>query len=405
MSAEISYSKTFRNLTEFQLQYNEKQRNPENGRLMLTRCLRKQHIQTYEHILRSFCKKINKEYKDLQAIEDLPPLMINNKILSDYLKCSKRCIYDHISRLEQAGLLKKKFRGSEFCYELHLNPSILAIKFANEQGDIIAEYNQMINEETREEVTAHVLNSLDPRQTLPHSIDTGYSNNELSISAVDKSERASDSPDQIDLAGHLLAGHTTSKLQKGSGRPRDDQQALSAKVREILMYVETLWSLMFTKIYADQYSYIARSQVNHAKRYLADQFLDKPDRIIEVYGELFTRISMVDRWYHRVGKDGQKPRFVPLPQNYFDPDNPKGFEGTKAWYQSVQDNSEKLKEYSDQAAAELQIYQKFREAVEPVASGSGLDWIQYKSSLKQLKELKHEGLINSFFQMVSDGSR
>ena len=120
--AIIQYSTAFNALDSFVQAHNSNQKD-------LSSHIRQAMILTAREIIKIYSLSLLKA-NSIKAVDfqNLPPLKTNNVQLAKRAKASTRTIQRHLKRLIEANVITKKiWHGSNFGYELFINPNILLI--------------------------------------------------------------------------------------------------------------------------------------------------------------------------------------------------------------------------------------------------------------------------------------
>ncbi len=292
---------------------------------------------------------------DLEPIDpsDLPPLRTSNVQLAGRCHCSDRTVRRHILKLLDAGVITgKAWHGTNSSIELWINPKLLWISLwttenVRIQGHIV-----------RTEETAHTTQkggSEDAERTSCPHYNKGYLNNKKNniISAVEnpvmsahreetgdlRKRRPLSRTSLLDSTGNTVTGHAGEKVKGNSIEVAGEKaRAGSSKMapvgtkdssgagRSASLYAEDLWRVARQQLYPD--TYLSPWQVREAKRLIPRFYETVPqERLQSCHIALLERVGMAKDY---VGKG--KGRFVLLPHQYFDRENPNGFAGTKEWW-------------------------------------------------------------------------
>jgi len=101
---------------------------------------------------------------------------------------------------------------------------------------------------------------------------------------------------------------------------------------------------------------LTENQIFFAQKYFMAKFIGLNDREMrKKYNQFRVRIFMVNAWLIK-----DKARYIPLPSKYFDPDNQKGFSGTKAWYNEMLKKEKQVEDFKSTHRKELVKFQKFK---------------------------------------------
>jgi len=278
-------------------------------------------------------------------------LRTNNSQLAQAVGCSQRSIVNLRARLRAAGLIREEFRGSNTSYEVFFNPTILAV-MSQEGHNLAGRPDPAFFSE--------------PLQSLRHTV-SGYrkqdTNKLIELSGAGFRESRANAgemaPKDVDKPGigvenpqngsgqdtipGTVTGYETTKAGPDTAPPvaAAPPEAPPATLAQVLagipaqlrpafqMHVTAMWLAAQTGLYGDKWLNETQQEAGQAllAEYLA---YGRPERWAAGANEVVERIMLVRRWIDRGLQKGIK-RFVPLPMQYFDIRNEKGFRITKAW--------------------------------------------------------------------------
>ena len=350
----ISYSAAFKALDNFIKTHNEQADH-------LSDRVRQSNVSTAQSLIRIYGVSLTKANKKEQlTLDNLPSLETSNAHLASICNTSTRTIQRHIKKLLEVGIIdRKKWHGSRAKYELWINPKILLASeiLSSSEAKILVQEAFINAIETTEN------QSETKKQTpkCPHreSGNTGYKNN--TIIDVDNSlipdEKVINPPEKTgdtskrreqkltnlpDESGNTLSGNTGGKviknIQEAGGKKRklwaevenremnapDDLTRTASLIED---YVSMFWILARNVLYADRQ--LTQWQVDNAKKLIRKLYEPvQLSALPAVHSHYLARIS----WQAGCLKRGAGTRFVLLPHQYFDTNNPYGFIGTKIHY-------------------------------------------------------------------------
>ncbi|AGC75300.1 hypothetical protein LX97_00008 [Nonlabens dokdonensis] len=303
--------------------------------------LKQSTISTAKDLIRIYGLELLKiKYNPLMP---LPPLRTNNKHLATISNTSGRTIQRHIKRLQRAGIIThKKWRGSRASYDIHILTEILCITKAKPVENLNPDRNKSNKVVIDNQVIAKNKTTICPHRDTSNN---GYINN--IIIAVDKWKTdtsslpltlSSKSRNATGNSFTRYTGEIAPKKYKNAGETARNTRVTEQTGAEILesdvarsvslsFYVNALWKLARNTIYKEHY--LTKSQEKKAKELLFKWYDPVPDKkLADVHQVYVERLGIVQKY---IAKD-PKSRYVQLPDKYFNPDNPSGFTGTRAWY-------------------------------------------------------------------------
>lgn len=279
--------------------------------------------------------------------ENLPPLKTNNVQLAKRANASTRTIQRHLKRLLDANILTQKvWHGSNSGYELWINPNILLVNgkqpVDNSQIQVFKHKNQSPDNQ---------FFKTKDKTTCPHtdSSNTSYINNILiGVNKLKPKETMDVLPpasgyQSRDATSNTFTGYTGWKSPKknddagGKVRRKRVTEQTGAEISEsevarsatLMAYINSLWELSRDTIYKNVF--LTDGQIKIAKELLRLWYAPVPDKHLEKVHQVYVeRIGLVRKF---LDKDPEY-RYVQLPNKYFNPKNPSGFTGTKAWYKN-----------------------------------------------------------------------
>jgi DNA-binding Lrp family transcriptional regulator len=299
--------------------------------------------------------------------DNLPTLQTNNRQLAKLVKCSSRTIQRHIHKLQAAGIITSKiFHGSNSNFEVLINPKILLVR---EKLSVENLKKQLPDTPTpTSQNTPKPGFSKKQKTNCPdtYSCNTGKQNNNLIIAVHNSELSAIEDPghekrsslslttviETGDMTGNRT-GDTGEIAQVFSERQKKIEEKIVENTGEIAsrvdksgdrnvppdpardnslnLYTSLLWLMARNLLYKDVD--LTERQVLIAKKLIRKLYEPASTaNLPNVHQHYIERISLVAKY---VRKDPLN-RYVPLPYRYFDTNNPKGFVGTRKWYQADQ---------------------------------------------------------------------
>lgn len=297
---------------------------------------------------------------------NLPTLQTNNRQLAKLVKCSSRTIQRHILKLQSAGIVTSKiFHGSNSNFEVLINPKILLVKEKLPVDNPKNLLTDTLNPGSQNNLKSSFSKFQKTNCPDTYSCNTGKQinniiiavhNSELSASDIPGNEKRSslsltdfietgepgngtgdtgeiakvgfEKQEKIDKKNVENTGEIASRADKLDDRnvPPDP-----ARDNSLTLYTSLLWLMARNLLYKE--IDLTDRQVLIAKKLIRKLYEPASTaNIPNVHQHYVERISLVAKY---VKKDPLN-RYVPLPYKYFDTNNPKGFVGTKKWYQADQ---------------------------------------------------------------------
>jgi len=349
----LHYSTTLRALHRYTEAYNQSH----------TPKLKASMIHTAQELLKIYGLCLLKESR-LSPItpETLKPLRTNNVQMAKRTQNSTRTIQRHIVRLQEAGIITKKvFHGSRASYELYFNPEVLLISYSKPVD---------IRKKQKKEAIQSIFQESDnqpfkkqPATKCPRTeggnkryitnnivmdVDKCHIGDILKSSGIEsgnEKKRSSAGQNALKKRGNSPSGNTSRgntgkksaekniegagrKVQKGRASQKKPlaQGPETARRTSLDFYVKMLWNLVLKVLYKDVF--LTQRQHHIGKKLLYRWFEPvETEKHAALYKHYLQRIELVRRYLE---KDPEN-RFVQLPNRYFNPKNPNGFAGTKAW--------------------------------------------------------------------------
>ena len=318
----------------------------------LNKKLRGQHRDLMQFIIRTYAKDLNGQIAGATAIR---PFRTNSVALGKAMDCSPRTIRNLTDRLIEARLiLEKHHRGRKRCYDLVINPAVYVV-YGFEEKTVPIEHLVCIEISSPEEP-----NDTFMRKTLPE-LNTGSKENKNNQTCGQVENESQDI--QSDKRAHL-SGSTRkqSALRKAPSAANDTRKqrgmvratcshrggaafpdALRFEDRKRFEeYAIRLRGLIHATLYK-RLDFIAGTQAKAIRSFIEREFSGQaPSEYESIYQGLRTRIMLAHDFVER---DPAK-RFIPLPSRYFNPQNFKGFAGTKRWLENMRNETKRKQEYS-----------------------------------------------------------
>lgn len=290
--------------------------------------------------------------------EKLPPLKTNNVQLAKMANASTRTVQRHIKRLQDANvIIQKTWHGTNSGYDLWVNPKILLVS-----GQEPVENLQNRPKREKLEPVEKQLFKKELSPTCPHtdSSNNGYINN--LIIGVDKLKSVKGEMTSLPLGNHSRSRNATGNTLTGyteriSAKKNDGAEGIVREKRDtdqtggenlppmdvarsasLNVLVNALWTLAQNTIY--QNTLLSGKQEEIGKKLLYQWYVPVPDKQLEKVHRVYVeRIGLVKKF---LDKDPEN-RYVQLPYKYFDPQNPSGFAGTKAWWNKHKKRREEIR--------------------------------------------------------------
>lgn len=305
-------------------------------------------------------------YKEIDR-NNLPTLQTNNRQLAKLVKCSSRTIQRHILKLQAAGIVTSKiFHGSNSNFEVLINPKILLVKEKLPVDNLKNQFPDILNPISQNSPKSDFSKFQKTNCPDTYSCNTGKQNNNIIIAVHNSEHSASNNSgnekrsslsltDFIDTGDRPGNGtgdtgeiakvcsekqeNTEEKKFKNTGEiasradKLDDRNVPPDPARDnsLTLYTSLFWLMARNLLYKEVD--LTERQILIAKKLIRKLYEPATTaNIPNVYQHYVERISLVAKY---VRKDPVN-RYVPLPYKYFDTNNPKGFVGTKKWYQADQ---------------------------------------------------------------------
>jgi hypothetical protein len=329
----IYFTGAIRAARKMQLEYNEQFRDPETGKLQLKHCVRKEHIQLLEVLMRMLGKKafINR------CTGELPELSVTRGYLAKKLDCSEKTIYNLMTRLHESKMITKTFRSKLFSLKIEIHSDLLITKKRITTAALEAEQQNIQLDEAETALTTLLL-----EKSLPNNIHTLKQEKLLSIKDVDSLKSTTldaNHGNESDFSKTLKQAvkHLDLKTPEGSGKGSEkttpvartplSDAFLNEEMDKIHTQVTQLWTFAHYRLYKN-YDFMAASQIIHAMTYFAKGLFQCKDAVAreKKASEMMLRLEMAGNWM-----DKKSVAFIPLPTKYFNVNNPKGFPTTHVW--------------------------------------------------------------------------
>ncbi len=375
----IHYPTAFKALDEFISTYNLKANKPAEK-------IRAGAILTARELVRIYGISLLKA-SALPGFDShsLPSLQTNNQQLASLVKCSARSIQRYVKKLISSGIITaKKFRGSNANYELWIKSEILSVGHRDGAENAKAQANAALSKAKQQGICNEQMPSC------PHTYSGNFKNNLLiGVETVDNSENS----------GNIFRKHTENCLknfvsgaEKGSAAaaPRggdtrkiasqvDQSGAAHPAVQDPIcdnfqtMYVRLFWMMARNLLYKN--TDLTESQVDIAQKLIWNLYAPvKPEHIDSTHRIYIERLSLVSKY---LAKDPER-RFVPLPYIYFDTKNPKGFVGTRHWYNEHQKRKK-----------EVMLELSLSAAIRRFTNNEGKEPVKRKPTLRVFRECEN----------------
>lgn len=341
MARIINFTQSFRQVDQFIDQYNETSEYRDQVKLP-ERTLAKEIIKIYSAMLG--------RRRNLTELAEMPSLYTNNVQLAGRLRRSPRSVMRYVKRLIACGLLvDKKFHGSNSSYEVWINPELIHLEspamLHKGQGRPSVRPLQIMpncpdtesfsSEEKDKNNLIIVQNSVDKESPSTQKPHFHSSDEEKYLKGTSSSSGVMNTPADTfgaDLGEHEQVTDNQSTTGVENHAPNTVRNTAPTSVlREKLK--QEFWETAMRVLYGSQYL-SPNSQV-HGRKALDVWYDMVPDGALDgVHRQYMRRL-----WHARkyVDRDPEN-RFIPVPQTYFNVNNPKGFTGTKAWDKSWKEN-------------------------------------------------------------------
>lgn len=356
----IYFTGALRAARKMQIEYNEQFRDPETGKLQLRNCVRKEHMQLLEVLLRMIGKKsfINR------CTDELPELSVTRGYLAKKLDCCEKTVYNLMTRLHESGMITKTFRSKLFSLKIEIHSEILVTKKRITTAALEAEQQGIQLDEAETALTTLLL-----EKSLPYNIHTLKQEKLLSIKDVDSLRSTTldaNHGNESDFSKTLKQAvkHLDLKTPKGSENSGETNPRCGAPLSEFFLneemdkihvQVTKLWNYAHYRLYKN-YEFMSASQIIHAMTYFAKgllQFKTAEERATKA-SDMMLRLEMAGNWM-----DKKSVAFIPLPTKYFDVDNPKGFPTTNVWLR----NTEKLPQLQKEMERKSMMFQHIQKDI------------------------------------------
>lgn len=356
----IYFTGAIRAARKMQVEYNEQFRDTETGKLQLKHCVRKEHIQLLEVLMRILGKKafINR------CTGELPELSVTRGYLAKKLDCSEKTIYNLMTRLHESGMITKTFRSKLFSLKIEIHSDLLITKKRITTAALEAEQQNIQLDEAETALTTLLL-----EKSLPYNIHTLKQERLLSIRDVDSSKTTTldaNHGDESHFSKTLKQSvkHLDRKTPKGSENSEETNPRcapplseffLNEEMDKIHVQVTKLWNYAHYRLYKN-YEFMSASQIIHAMTYFANgilQFKTADERASKA-SDMMLRLEMAGNWM-----DKKSVAFIPLPTKYFDVDNTKGFSTTNVWLK----NTDKLPELKKEMKRKSMMFQHIQKDI------------------------------------------
>jgi hypothetical protein len=313
--------------------------------------LRTPHQHLLKELVRLYSMQLAR-YKWLHLTSALPPFHTNCGVLSNAMGLCKATIHNQLERLLSSGLItEKEHQGRHNNFKLRLADSIVVIHPELEMRREIGLEADLPLPFENQAVAADEARNL---EQVPDACSF-KKENKLSVVFVDKEasnpalggkKGASDARLQEASEDVTEAAKSHEKRTEGAQETRLQDSSVRETVAEtpvpalVSGYFHDHYIRLLTLIVGTLYSrldYLAVSQLEAIKAFISSQFDGMSKEECETtYWEIWIRVGMAEKWV------GKKPgRYVPLPEWYFSPENPNGFNRTAKWLSNMRMTNER----------------------------------------------------------------
>ncbi len=325
----LDYHTAFKTLDQFIDQYNDRV-------VISSKRLKSGAVFTAREIIRLYGLYLLKEKSSSNMPSHcFPSFKTNNGQLARPLKCSRRTIQRHITRLSEAGFITcKTFHGSHANYELSLNEEFLS-KVILVKKPVHKSQNNLIAQTKSTPESAYSCPVKKPYTTnRPLSYSTRNNNNIIiGCEFVENEVFNNSQPNQKDEIkfelGGLPVNRTEDPRETVSNPPIKPYPVTGHNIAPGANFpARLLWMMARSLLY--KHTLLTDRQEQTAKTLTLKLYESVPEeRLWAVHQAYVERIALV----HKYVKRNPQNRFVPLPYIFFDTNNSKGFVGTKKWHQ------------------------------------------------------------------------
>lgn len=327
---------------------------------------------TAKEIVRVYGEALKKANK-IRPLDlcNIPPLSTNNVHIGKLTNSSSRTAQRHVKRLIEIGIIiDKKWHGTKANYELWITDEILLIKQRIKQEETeIALIKSFLEPAEKQPVKN------DKRTKYPHRESSNKNN--LLIAVCNSTDRTAFESSEVGER-FLGSGYTEEKLcaflrgvkkidskvvskktieseRKGFSKKEKEKNCAQkeketmedtegkqvragkssskivsetdARTDSLNLYTDLLWSMAKNTIYSDRS--LSNWQQGIAKELIRKLYEPvRTESLYKVHAHYVARIA----WQWHCIKRQPNKRFVQLPHQYFNTNNPNGFVGTKKHY-------------------------------------------------------------------------
>lgn len=372
----------------------------------LGRKLRSNHRDLLFVMFRLYAKQLL-SYELLHWREELPPFHTNSNALAKVMDCNPRTIRRLIHRLIKAEvIIEKEPKGRRHNYLLRFAPEVMVLR----KGAFPKRDLPRIEKEIQQAEDEAIL--MESRTSCPQLDSSQKKKNNRRGGNV---EKASPCPTGPCLpSGNRFTGN--SRMQNAQNPPTmqgadagqgvDDENRMQNSRSGMAVtnpppgldfaqfedYYMRLFSLIVSALYS-RLGFLATSQVYHIRRFLLREFAQAdPEQYPAIYQQLRVRVLIAQSYVQR--KPG---RFIPIPQIYFDLDNPNGFARTQVWYEDMRHNTSKIQAYKGRYETMMKAWGGFMSVIGQYVDDPGLE--NY-SRCRDTVKTKYGGLVRAFDYVV-----
>ena len=338
-----------------------------------------QHKQLFQLLVSLYGIEINKLIDVVTQEKEIlvPVLRVNTPALAKMQQNCVRTIYNQLSRLQLAGFITRRFRGSNTDLEITFKPQILKT-FTSFSFSVDCKQLQHIN------IYFNNINNNTSLKGVEKSQISGFSKAasvENIVSSIVKSKEGSDfstnwkrleqsnsnTGNTIEnqkwnlklattQASNLKNERKMNYLEQNSAAAAKSQSAINQSIsnlKQINDLVDLLWIHAANTIYSEMP--LTNSEIKKGKRYLVQLLntgvANTNKKHTEIYNYLNGAITTQYEYFKRRKRDNKTVR-VFIPSINFNPENPKGLMGAFDWY--IQ-NMEMKKTFKEKQIKELLV--------------------------------------------------
>lgn len=362
------------------------------------------------------------------------PFKVNNVALATMLGGTtvKRTAANHIAKLEEAGLIKKKFMGTRTGFTIEFNPEIL-VAMPNEtfSNELEACYQQVVdNGHADSPEERQIIQSLTPSfsvfsngmgKILPHIAARTLQelNFNMRLGIVDNSESTPQAPQDSEINNKIsnaavsvgnsspeqqepVQEHGMQKMMLDFPSDLDSPEGkIEKKLRpapaislseiqrreKIFDFALMAWHFILANLY-DNRSFKdndVRISIDFLRKYF-EQYAANRNTIGEAFNKLVFRVILARKYVLRnVGS------YIPNPRVWLDPTFAQGFSGTEAWLITVHQKQKENADYYSNIKLVSELYRQF-------AADPGV--FNYQSARQTLGKKKNKEYLQMFDDAV-----